>query len=212
MPSPLLIRPWLIRASLFALALFAGPAIAAPTMATAIFAGGCFWTMEHGLEEVPGVVSAVSGFTGGPEKNPTYQQVASERTGHVEAVKVTYDPAKISYRQLLDRYWRLTDPTDLGGQACDRGKSYQPAVFVASAAERKIAEASKAAIDSGPRKGRVATPIRNAAPFWPADAYHQDFAKRNPAYYERYRVGCGRDKILQKLWGGASSVGHSVSP
>lgn len=190
----------LLRAPLLALALSAGSAVAAPQVATAIFAGGCFWTMEHGLEEIPGVVSAVSGFTGGTEKNPTYEQVSSERTGHVEAVKVTYDPARISYAQLVNRYWRLTDPTDLGGQACDRGKSYQPAIFVASAEERKVAEASKDAINSGPRKGHVATPIRNIAPFWPAEAYHQDFAKRNPAYYERYRVGCGRDKILQKLW------------
>jgi peptide-methionine (S)-S-oxide reductase len=191
----------LLRASALALALLASPAIAAPQLATAVFAGGCFWTMEHGLEEIPGVTSAVSGFTGGPEKNPTYEQVASERTGHVEAVKVTYDPAKISYAQLVDRYWRLIDPTDNGGQACDRGKSYQPAIFVADAQQRQIAEASRAAIDSGPRKGHVVTRIRDATPFWPAEDYHQGYAKRNGAAYGLYRAGCGRDSILQRLWG-----------
>ena len=107
----------ILRTPALALALLASPAIAAPQTVSAVFAGGCFWTMEHGLEEIPGVTSAVSGFTGGPEKNPTYEQVASERTGHVEAVKVTYDPSKITYAQLVDRYWRLTDRTDLGGQA-----------------------------------------------------------------------------------------------
>jgi peptide-methionine (S)-S-oxide reductase len=118
----------------------------------------------------------------------------------VEAVKVTYDPAKISYTKLVDRYWRLIDPTDNGGQACDRGKSYQPAIFVATDAERKIAEASKAAIDSGPRKGHVVTPIRNISPFWPAEEYHQGYTKKNPVAYARYRIGCGRDRALHRVW------------
>jgi peptide-methionine (S)-S-oxide reductase len=195
--------PRFVHASLFAFALLAAPAIAAPQMATAIFAGGCFWTMEHGLEEIPGVVSAISGYTGGPEKNPTYKQVSSERTGHVEAVKVTYDPTKISYRELVDRYWRLIDPTDIGGQACDRGKSYEPAIFVANAQQRQIAEASKTAIDSGTRKGHVVTRIRDASQFWPAEAYHQDYAKRNAAAYGAYRIGCGRDRVLKRVWAGS---------
>jgi peptide-methionine (S)-S-oxide reductase len=195
--------PRFVHVSLLGLALLAAPAVAAPQMATAIFAGGCFWTMEHGLEDIPGVTAAVAGYTGGPEKNPTYDQVSSERTGHVEAVKVTYDPTKVSYRQLVDRYWRLIDPTDNGGQACDRGKSYEPAIFVADADQRQIAQASKAAIDSGPRKGRVVTRIRDAARFWPAEEYHQGYAKKHPAAYGSYRIGCGRDRVLQRVWAGS---------
>ena len=179
----------------------AGSALAAGRLETAIFAGGCFWTMEHGLETIPGVVSAVSGYTGGPERNPSYEDVSSERTPHVEAVKVAFDPAKISYAQLVDRYWRLIDPTDTGGQACDRGDSYHSAIFVGSPEQRKIAEASRAAIDSGPRKGHIYTPVRDATAFWPAEDYHQHFTVKNPLRYEAYRVGCGRDAILKRIWG-----------
>jgi peptide-methionine (S)-S-oxide reductase len=127
--------------------------------------------------------------------------VSSEHTHHVESVKVTFDPDRISYAQLVDRYWRLIDPTDGGGQACDRGDSYHAAIFVNSPEQRRIALASKAAIDSGPRKGRVVTPIRDASTFWPAEEYHQQFTRKNPAYYERYREGCGRDVILHSIWG-----------
>jgi peptide-methionine (S)-S-oxide reductase len=183
--------------------LLAGSAVAAPKLETAVFAGGCFWTMEHGLETIPGVVNAVSGYEGGSQPNPTYEQVSSERTGYLESVQVTFDPAKIGYAQLVDRYWRLTDPTDGGGQACDRGASYHPAIFVASAEQRRIAEQSKAAIAAGPLRGKtIATTIRDAMRFWPAEAYHQHYAERHPIAYAAYRIGCGRDGVLKALWGG----------
>ena len=178
------------------------PALAQPRLATAVFAGGCFWTMEHGLEETPGVVRAVSGYAGGREANPSYEQVSSETTGHLEAVEVTYDPARISYAQLVNRYWHLTDPTDGGGQACDRGASYHPAIFVANPAEQRIAQASAAEIQRGPLHGKpVATSIRPATRFWPAEEYHQQFTRKNPLRYAAYRVGCGRDNVLRALWG-----------
>jgi peptide-methionine (S)-S-oxide reductase len=192
----------MLKSPLLALALLAAsPALAAGRLQTAIFAGGCFWTMEHGLETIPGVMNAVSGYTGGSEPNPTYEQVSSEETHHVEAVKVTFDPDKISYAQLVDRYWRLIDPTDSGGQACDRGPSYHTAIFVDSPDQRRIALASRAAIDSGPRKGRIYTPVLAATAFWPAEDYHQHFTQKNPMHYEAYRVGCGRDVILKRIWG-----------
>lgn len=187
-------------AVLAGVAAVAGPAAAAPAQQTAVFAGGCFWTMEHKFERLPGVTKVVSGYTGGREKNPRYEQVASETTGHVEAVQVTYDPARVTYRQLVDRYWRMIDPRDDGGQACDRGPSYRAMVFVRNADEKAAAMASKAAIDTGVFKGRIVTPIRDAATFWPAEREHQDFAARNRAQYERYRVGCGRDRILAQIW------------
>ena len=180
----------------------AAPALARGPLQVAVFAGGCFWTMEHGLESIPGVVSAVSGYTGGREPHPSYEDVSSERTGHVEAVRVTFDPSRISYAQLVDRYWRLIDPTDNGGQACDRGPSYHPAVFVNSPEQRQIAEASKAAIDTGKLRGHIVVPIRDATPFWPAEEYHQHFTQKQPLRYQAYRVGCGRDESLRQIWGG----------
>lgn len=194
-----------MRKSLFvlgaAITLVGLPALAQPARtATAIFAGGCFWTTEYQMEKIPGVIRAVSGFSGGDERNPKYEDVYKGRTGHLEAVQVTYDPSRISYRQLVDRFWRTIDPTDDFGQACDKGPGYRTAIFYSSEAERQAAEASKAAIDDGPRKGRIVTRIRPAKAFWPADAEHQDFARRNPAHYEDYREGCGRDRILARLW------------
>ncbi len=178
------------------------PALAEPKLETAVFAGGCFWTMEHGLETIPGVVKAVSGYTGGHVPHPSYADVTTETTGHFESVQVTFDPSKISYRQLTDRYWRLIDPTDDGGQACDRGPSYRTAVFVASPAQRKAAEESLAAINTGKLKGHIATRILPAQTFWPAEDYHQQFTMKNPVRYNAYRVGCGRDGILKSIWGG----------
>ena len=186
--------------SLFAIGL-AAPAMARGPLQVAIFAGGCFWTMEHGLETIPGVVDAVSGYTGGREPHPTYDEVSSERTGHVEAVRVTFDPAKITYAQLVDRYWRLIDPTDGDGQACDHGPSYHAAIFVTSPEQRRIAEASRAAIDTGKLRGRIVTPIRDATVFWPAEDYHQHFTQKEPMRYQAYRIGCGRDALLQQIWG-----------
>ena len=157
--------------------------------------------MEHGLETIPGVVKAVSGYSGGHVDHPTYEQVVTETTGHYESVQVTYDPKKITYRQLVDRYWRLIDPTDDGGQACDRGPSYHSAIFV-SPAQKADVMASRAAIDTGKLKGRIATRILPAQAFWPAEEYHQQFTIKNPVRYNAYRVGCGRDGILKSIWGG----------
>jgi peptide-methionine (S)-S-oxide reductase len=192
-------------AALAAMALAAqGPAsVAAPAAAhleTAVFAGGCFWTMEHGLEDVPGVVKAVSGYSGGRIANPSYEQVSSETTGHLESVKVTFDPAKISYATLVDRYWHMIDPTDADGMVCDQGPSYHSAIFVSTPVQRKVAEASKAQLQVR-FKGRVATEIRAAAPFYPAETYHQGYARKNPVAYGAYKVGCGRDTVLMRIWG-----------
>lgn len=164
---------------------------------TAVFAGGCFWSVEKFFEATPGVVSAVSGYAGGKMRNPTYQN----HHGHLEAVKVTYDPAKISYAQLVDRFYRNIDPTDPTGQICDKGPSYRTAVFVATPEERAVAEAERAQVEKL-LGAKVTVQTRPAATFWPAEAYHQDFAKKNSAHYERYRVGCGRDRVLKVVWGG----------
>jgi peptide-methionine (S)-S-oxide reductase len=197
-----------LRSVLIAVAALAAVVLAVPgetraqsaTRETAIFAGGCFWCTEADFEKVPGVISAVSGYTGGSVRNPTYEQVVAGRTGHVEAVKVTYDPRQVGYRQLVDRFWRTVDPTDPGGQFCDRGASYATAVFAAGQAQRREAEASKAAARRA--LGReIVTPIRDAGAFWPAEAYHQDYYKKNPLRYRTYREGCRRDARLRALWG-----------
>lgn len=167
---------------------------------TAVFAGGCFWSMESNFEHVPGVVSAVSGFAGGRTTNPSYDQVVRGGTGHLEAVQVTYDPARISYRALVDRFWRMIDPTDAQGQFCDRGANYGTAVF-ASATQRPAAEASRAAAVRIIGADRFVTPVRAAARFWPAEAEHQDFARRNPVRYGGYSRFCGRSARLHQVWG-----------
>ncbi len=169
--------------------------------AKAIFAGGCFWCMEADFEKLDGVTDVVSGFTGGTLKNPTYN---GNHAGHYEAVEVTYDPAKVSYQQLLDHYWVNIDPFDDGGQFCDRGHSYLAAIFVANEVERKSAEASKrAAIEMFPRQ-KVVTPILDASTFYPIkgeESYHQDFYKKSPVRYNYYRWNCGRDQRLKQIWG-----------
>lgn len=186
--------------------LVGGRGYAAPTTETAVFAGGCFWCIEHDLQAISGVISVESGYTGGNRPNPTYEQVSSETTGHYESVKVTFDASKISYGQLVDRFWRLIDPTDGGGQFCDRGPSYRSAVFVKDAAQRKAAEDSLARVQTGPLKGRVVTPIREAGIFWRAEGYHQDYAVKNPLRYKLYRQGCGRDARLKAVWGSAPKL------
>ena len=166
----------------------------------AVLAGGCFWCMEADMGYIPGVISVESGYTGGEEKNPTYMQVARHQTGHYEAVRVTFDPAKITYEQLLSRYWPLIDPTDAYGQFCDRGQSYAPAIF-ASPAQKVAAEKSKQqVIDSGRVNGKVIVPILPLGDFWPAEEYHRDYAKRNKADYDAYRQGCRRDQRLAQVW------------
>jgi len=185
------------------LALFAGqPSLAASVRETAIFAGGCFWCVEHDMKAIPGVVSAVSGYTGGHVANPTYEDVTSEASGHLESVKVTFDPAKISYAALVGRFMRLIDPTDAGGQFCDRGQSYQSAIFVSGAAQRAVAQAILAQLQTTPLKGKIVTPIRDAVTFWPAEGYHQDFSNKNPLRYNLYRQGCGRDARVKAVWRG----------
>lgn len=166
----------------------------------AVFAGGCFWSVEANFEAMPGVVEAESGFAGGRVANPSYEQVVRGGTGHVEAVQVTFDPARITYRQLVDRFWRTIDPTDPDGQFCDQGPSYATAVF-SSPAQRPVAEASRRAAAARIGTARFVTPVRDAARFWPAEAYHQDFARRNPVRYGGYSRFCGRGARLRAVWG-----------
>ncbi|WP_122464347.1 MULTISPECIES: peptide-methionine (S)-S-oxide reductase MsrA [Brevundimonas] len=165
----------------------------------AVFAGGCFWSVEKAFEGVPGVVSAVSGFTGGRVQNPTYAQVVRGGTGHVEAVQVTFDPSRVSYRTLVDRFWRSIDPTDPDGQFCDQGPSYVTAVYV-TPGQRAAAQESRSAAAAA-LEGRMVTPIRPAQRFWPAGREHQDYARRNPAAYRAYEVGCRRAQRLAQVWG-----------
>ncbi len=182
------------------IATLAAQSAGAAALQTAVFAGGCFWSMQHGMEDVPGVVKVVAGYSGGHVAHPSYEQVGTETTGHYESVQVTYDPAKISYAQLVDRYFHLTDPTDGHGQFCDQGPSYRPAIFVANGAEQAAAAQEKAKVSAELHGKAVATTILTAAPFWPAEAYHQDYARRNPVSYNAYRVGCGRDAALKAVW------------
>ena len=173
---------------------------------TAIFAGGCFWCVEADFDHVPGVLTTVSGYTGGRTENPTYEQVSREDTGHREAVRITFDPAKISYEQLVRIFWRTVDPTDAGGQFCDRGVSYETAVFVRDAEQRRIAEASKAqaAADLGQP---IVTRIEEAATFYPAEDYHQDYYTKNPLRYRLYRWNCGRNQRVEEVWGDKAYAG-----
>jgi methionine-S-sulfoxide reductase len=171
-------------------------------LAVATFAGGCFWCMEDAFEEVPSVVRAVSGYTGGTTVNPTYAQVSSHTTGHFEAVQVSFDADKISYAQLVDWFWHNIDPLDTQGQFCDKGSPYRSAIFYGDDAQRKIAEASKAALQaSGRLKGQIATLILPAGPFYAAEEYHQGYAKKNPFKYQYYKQGCGRAQRLEQIWG-----------
>ena len=172
-----------------------------PKLAAAVFAGGCFWCTEADFDKIPGVVSTTSGYTGGKVANPSYEQVSGGGTGHIEAVRVVYDPAKVSYRTLVARFFRTVDPLDSGGQACDRGYQYRTAIFVAGAAEREIAEATKARAAALLKKP-VATLILPAAPFYAAEGYHQNYYKKNPVKYKYYRWRCGREARLAAVWGG----------
>lgn len=178
------------------------PAAAQPARQEAVFAGGCFWCMEHDMGAIPGVISVTSGYTGGTLRNPSYEDVLTERTGHYEAVRVVFDANVITYRQLVDRYWRLVDPTDNGGQFCDRGPSYRSAIFV-TPAQRTDATASRDAVISSNRvRGRVVTAILPLGTFYQAEEYHRDYARRNPTRYAMYRAGCGRNARLRQVWGG----------
>jgi len=170
---------------------------------SAVFAGGCFWCTESDFEKVDGVIEAVSGYTGGRMENPTYKQVSAGGTGHIEAIKVVYDPAKISYSQLLDILWRHIDPTDAGGQFVDRGDQYRSAIFYATDEERQMAEASKKALSASGRFDRpIVTDILPLGAFYEAEDYHQDYYKKNSLRYNWYRSGSGRDRFLETTWAG----------
>jgi peptide-methionine (S)-S-oxide reductase len=186
---------------LLAAALVMAPAHAQKTD-KAIFAAGCFWCTEEAFEKVPGVVSAVSGYTGGTVKNPSYEQVSSGRTGHAESVEVTFDPAKVTYEQLLDVFWVNHDPTVTNRQFCDSGTQYRPAIFYLNDEQKRLAEASKAKWEKmKPFKQPILTEISKAGPFYPAEDYHQDYSKKNPLQYKFYVTGCGRYQRLDSLWG-----------
>jgi len=171
-------------------------------LATATFAGGCFWCVESDFDKVPGVVSTTSGYTGGQKKNPNYDEVSAGGTGHAEAVKIVYDPKKISYAELLNVFWNNIDPLDGQGQFCDKGDQYRAGIFYHNNEQKQLAEQSKAALEKSARfKQPFATRIVLATQFYPAEEYHQDFHNKNPLRYNFYRFNCGRDARLEKLWG-----------
>jgi peptide-methionine (S)-S-oxide reductase len=175
-------------------------------VAHATFAGGCFWCMEAPFDAIPGVVSTTSGYSGGKVKDPTYEQVSSGGTGHLESMQVAYDPSRVTYEQLLEVFWHNVDPLDGGGQFCDRGSQYRTAIFYENEEQKRAAVESKRRLQaSGVLKGDVVTPIVPLEAFYPAEDYHQDFYRKNPARYKMYRFGCGRDRRLEALWG---SSGH----
>jgi peptide methionine sulfoxide reductase msrA/msrB len=172
---------------------------------SAVFAGGCFWCTESDFEKVPGVIDAISGYTGGTVANPTYEQVSSGVTGHVESVKVIYDPSKVTYQQLLDAFWHHIDPTDAGGQFVDRGSQYRSVIFYANDEQRMQAEASKKALaQSHHFKDPIVTEILPLGEFYKAEDYHQNYYKRNPIRYKFYRYNSGRDQFLKKAWADTS--------
>jgi peptide-methionine (S)-S-oxide reductase len=168
--------------------------------ASAVFAGGCFWCTEADFDKMPGVLSTTSGYSGGRTANPTYKQVSGGGTGHIEVVRVVYDPRRIGYAALAERFLRTIDPLDGGGQFCDRGVPYRPAMFVANPAERRAAEAALARASST-LKSKTQVAVLPAARFYPAEAYHQDYYRKNPARYKYYRWRCGREARLEAVWG-----------
>ncbi|MSP61689.1 MAG: peptide-methionine (S)-S-oxide reductase [Myxococcales bacterium] len=171
----------------------------------AIFAGGCFWCEEAAFEGVPGVSAVISGYTGGVKKSPTYDEVSAGTTAHAEAVRVVFDPAKITYARLLEIFWRSVDPLSANGQFCDRGTQYRSGIFYLDDAQKRAADESKKRVQAQ-LKGAVVTEVTKAAEFYPAEEYHQDFFKKNPVRYQGYRLGCGRDRRLKELWG--AGAGH----
>jgi peptide-methionine (S)-S-oxide reductase len=186
---------------------FAGLITYASTVAAdkAVFAGGCFWCMESDFEKLKGVTGVISGFTGGTLMNPTY---TGNHKGHYEAVEVTYNPGKISYKDLLEHYWVNIDPFDEKGQFCDKGSSYLSAIFVASEKEKKLAESSRKKVVEQFRRQKVITPILSASTFYPIkgeESYHQDYYKNNAVRYKLYRWNCGRDQRLKEIWGDKST-------
>ena len=175
----------------------------------ATFAGGCFWCMETPFDEMEGVKEVISGYTGGSKENPTYQEVSSGSTGHLEAIQILYDPTKTTYSDLLDVFWQQIDPTDPGGQFVDRGTQYRTAIFYHNDEQKMLAETSKEALEKSGRYDKpIVTPIIKASPFYRAEEYHQDYYEKNPRHYKSYRAGSGRDRYLKKIWGDESQVTH----
>ncbi len=173
-------------------------------LAKATFAGGCFWCMEPPFDKLPGVVSTTSGYTGGKKSNPTYREVSDGETGHTEAVQIVYDPAKVTYEQLLNVFWRNIDPTVRDQQFCDHGSQYRTGIFTHDGEQKKQADASRAALmKAKPFKADIVTEIVAASTFYPAEDYHQDYYLKNPVKYKFYRFNCGRDARLKELWGEA---------
>lgn len=173
-----------------------------PNLATATFAGGCFWCMESPFDHLEGVVSTTSGYTGGTKENPTYYEVSAGGTGHRESVQVVYDPAQVSYEQLLDVFWKNVDPLDGSGQFCDKGDQYRSGIFVGNEREAQLAEQSKETLQATKQFDvAIATDILPAQTFYPAEEYHQDYYLKHPLRYKIYRGGCGRDQRLAELWG-----------
>jgi peptide-methionine (S)-S-oxide reductase len=172
-----------------------------PQRAVATFAGGCFWCVEADFDKVPGVISTTSGYIGGKEQNPTYQQVSSGGTSHTEAVEIVYDPSKVSYEKLLDTFWRNHDPLAKNRQFCDSGPQYRPGIFYHDEEQRKLAEESKKAVQAKFAPRIVHTEVTRAGAFYKAEDYHQDYYEKNPLRYKFYRYNCGRDQRLEELWG-----------
>ncbi len=193
-------------ALILAAVLFAGSGLAADTpapsgRATAIFAGGCFWCVEADFDKLPGVTATESGYAGGRLQNPTYEQVSAGGTGHAEAVRVTYDPKTVTYGQLLEYFWRHVDPTVQDRQFCDVGNQYRTAILYENDAQRRAAQASKAALEKSGRLAHVYTEVAPSGAFYPAEDYHQDYYRKNPVRYKFYRTSCGRDARLKEVWG-----------
>lgn len=178
------------------------PAPASVSVAKAYFAGGCFWCMEEAFEKVDGVLDAVSGYMGGTVKNPSYEEVSAGKTGHAESVEVRYDPAKLTYSQLLEVFWRNIDPITPDAQFCDHGNQYRAAIFYQTEQEKRAAEESRVAIEQAKRFSTpIVTQLTAASEFYPAEEYHQDFYKKNPVRYKFYKFTCGRAQRLETLWG-----------
>ena len=181
----------------------------AEAKATAVFAGGCFWCMEGPFDALDGVSETTSGYIGGSVPNPTYEQVSGGNTGHTEALRIVFDPLKVSYEKLLEVFWRNIDPLDAGGQFCDRGSQYRSGIFFTDKSQQAAAEKSKAALaESGKLPGTIVTEITEASAFFAAEEYHQDYYTKNPIRYRYYRFGCGRDKRLAELWGEPAKDAH----
>mgnify|MGYP006050650823 FL=1 len=188
--------------SLAALLLSLGSHAGQDDSAVAVFAGGCFWCTEADFDKLPGVLETTSGYIGGSIENPTYEEVSSGRSGHIEAVQVRFDPRQTSYAKLLEAFWPTIDPVNGNGQFCDNGPQYRSAIFYLDAEQQRLAEASKTALAaSGRLQQPIATVIQAATTFYAAEDYHQDYHTKNPLRYRYYRHGCGRDQRLQALWG-----------